>query len=60
MFLLPHILDWIYSDGFDKVTIPDEVPEAILNGVAVLESARESARTMGEWLEAITYIFLCN
>jgi len=48
MFLLPHILDWIYSDGFDKVTIPDEVPEAILNGVAVLESARESARTMGE------------
>ena len=38
MFLAPHILDWIYSEGFDKVTIP----ETKLNGVAMLENASES------------------
>jgi len=26
-----------YSKGFDKVTIPDVVPEAMLSGVVVLE-----------------------
>ena len=36
--LAPHILDWMYSEGFDEVKIPDEVLEAILNGVAMLES----------------------
>ena len=38
MFLASHILDWIYSEGFDKVTIS----ETILNGVAMLENASES------------------
>ena len=38
MFLAPHILDWIYSEGFDEVTIP----ETILNGVAMLENASKS------------------
>jgi len=33
--LAPHIHDWIYSEGFDKDTIADEVPEAILNSLAV-------------------------
>jgi len=33
-----HMLDWIYSEDFDKV-IP--APEATLKGVAVLESARK-------------------
>ena len=28
--LTPHLLDCIYNEGFDKVTIPDEVPEAML------------------------------
>ena len=40
--LAPNILDWIYSEGFDEVKIPDEVLEAILNGVALLESMSES------------------
>ena len=31
--LVPHILDWIYSEGFDEVTITDGVLEAILNSV---------------------------
>ena len=30
--LVPHVLDWIYNEDFDKVTIPDEVPEAMLMG----------------------------
>ena len=38
MFLAPHILDWIYSEGFDEVTIP----ETILNGVAMLDNVSES------------------
>ena len=45
MFLAPHILDWLYSEGFDKVTIPNVVPETTLNGVAVLESANKSVTT---------------
>ena len=32
-------LDWIYSKGFDEVTIPNALPEAIFNDVAMLESA---------------------
>jgi len=40
--LAPHILDWIYSEGFDEAIIPNNVPEAILNGVAKLESVSES------------------
>ena len=31
--------------GFDEVTIPNMVPEAILNGVAMLESVSESGST---------------
>ena len=34
MFLLPHILDWIYSKGFDEDTIPDEVMEFTFYSVA--------------------------
>jgi len=34
-----------YSMGFDEVTIPNMVPEAILNGVAMLESVSESGST---------------
>jgi len=62
--LAPHILTWIYSEGFDKVTNPDEVLEAMLNGVVGLESISKvtvHARTMGEWSlcdwSAITHIF---
>ena len=40
--LAPHILDWIHSESFDKAKISDEVREAILEGLAVLESASES------------------
>jgi len=32
-------VDWIYSEGFDKVKIPNVLLEAIFNDVAVLESA---------------------
>ena len=32
-----------YSDGFDKVTIPDKVLEAVLNGVVMLENVSKSA-----------------
>ena len=38
---LLNSLDWIYSEGFDEVTIPNALPEAIFNDVAVLESASE-------------------
>ena len=38
--LAPLILDWIYSKGFDKVTIPDEIPEAILNIVLCYKCKR--------------------
>ena len=40
--LAPHILDRIYSEGFDKVNISDKVLGVILNGVAVLEGANKS------------------
>ena len=43
--LAAHVLDWIYNDGFEEVTIPDEVPEAILNGVILLESVCKSDST---------------
>ena len=33
------------GEGFDQVTIPDKGPEAILNGLAVLESTSESDST---------------
>ena len=39
------ILDWLYSEGFGEVAIPGKVSEAILNGVAVLESVNESDST---------------
>ena len=39
--LAPHILDWIYSEGFDDIIIPGEVPETIPNGVAMLESVSD-------------------
>ena len=48
IFLLPiFLIGCGYSEDFDKVTIPDEVPEAVLNGVVVL--AKVHARTMGKW-----------
>jgi len=41
IFLLPIFLTGCgYSEYFDKVTIPDVVPEAVLNGVVVLENVR--------------------
>ena len=43
--LAPHILDRIYSEGFGEVTVPDEVLEAILNTVAMLESMSKSDST---------------
>jgi len=43
--LAPHILDWMYSEGFGEVTICDEVLEAILNGLNVLENANQSDST---------------
>ena len=39
--LAPHILNWIYSEGFDVIKTADEVPKAILNAVAMLESMSE-------------------
>ena len=33
--LAPHILDRIYSEGFDKVNISDKVLGVILNDVAM-------------------------
>jgi len=33
--LAPHIFDLIYSEGFDDIIIPGEVPETIPNGVAM-------------------------
>ena len=57
MFLAPHILDWIYSEGFDEVTIPNMVPEAIFNGVTTLESASKSGRiNMQEQWESGNYV----
>ena len=41
--LAPHILDWIHNEDFDEVTIPDEVLEAILNGVKVQVEVTVSA-----------------
>ena len=43
--LAPHILDWIYSEGFGEVTIPDKALEAKLKSVAMLESASENDST---------------
>ena len=67
MFLAPHILDWIYSEGFDEVTIPNVVPETILDGVAVLESANENGSTCKNngrvvimWWTGNYLQFLCN
>jgi len=39
MFLLSIFLTGLYRERFDEVKILDEVPEAILNGMTVLESA---------------------
>ena len=43
--LAHHVLYWIYSNGFDEVTNSHEILEAILNGLALLESAGESDGT---------------
>jgi len=44
IFLLPIFLTGCgYSEDFDKVTIPDDVLEAVLNGVVVLENVSKNA-----------------
>ena len=43
--LAHHVLYWIYSKGFDEVTISHEILEAIVNGLALLEGAGESDGT---------------
>ena len=48
------ILDCIYIEGFDEVTIPNMVPEAILNEIAMSESASESDSTCkSNWITVI-------
>jgi len=45
IFLLPLFLTGCgYSEDFDKVIILDDVLEAMLNGVVVLENVSKSAR----------------
>ena len=60
MASLPNILDWIYSGGFDEVTIPGEVLEAILNSVVVFESASESDSTFKSYGRAVTMWLVGN
>jgi len=56
IFLLPIFLTGCgYSKDFDKGTIPNVVPEAVLNGVVVLENVSKSAcksngRVVTMWL----------
>ena len=40
--LAPHSLEWIYNEGFDNVAILDKILEAMLSGVALLESMSEN------------------
>jgi len=43
--MLAPLTEYTYSEGFNEVTIPNTFPEAILDGVAMLESASESDST---------------
>ena len=48
---------WVYNiEGFDEVTIPDEVTEVILNGMTISESASKSESTMQELWESGHYV----
>ena len=46
---------WVYNiEGFDEVTIPDEVTEVILNGMTISESASKSESTCKNYGRVVT------